>query len=202
MKVKICGIQNIETAKAACEYGVDALGFVFARSKRQVTPEKARDISRMLPNSVLKIGVFVNESIAAVEEIAAFCNLDYVQLHGDEDEVYLQKLHIPAIQAFGVSSEQEVEQAFASRAPYILLDSPKGKYRGGNGTSFPWELLRSLSPKQRQRLIIAGGLSEENVLEAIRITAPFMVDASSSLETNGKKDIEKIRKFIKKVKEC
>lgn len=202
MNVKICGIKDVETAKAACEYGADALGFVFAPSKRRITPEEAKNIIKMLPSGVLKIGVFVNEPVESIEEIASFCNLDFVQLHGDEDKAYLEKLHIPFIQAFGVSCEQEVEQAFTSKAAYILLDSPKGIYHGGNGTSFSWDILHMLTNEQRKRLILAGGLNADNVQDAIQIAKPFMVDASSSLEINGIKDIEKIRQFIQKVKEC
>ncbi|WP_028402633.1 phosphoribosylanthranilate isomerase [Ectobacillus panaciterrae] len=202
MKVKVCGITDVETAKKACEYGADAIGFVFAPSKRKVTPDQAQSIIKQLPNGVLKIGVFVNEQAERVQEIAAYCGLDYVQLHGDEDACYLQRLNLPAIKAFGVASEEDVQKALQYEAEYILLDSPKGAYHGGNGKVFPWELLDNLSEEQRKRVIVAGGLGSHNVQEAIQLVRPYMVDASSSLETDGKKDVQKIKQFIQTVKEC
>ncbi|MDG4658316.1 phosphoribosylanthranilate isomerase [Ectobacillus antri] len=202
MRVKVCGITDVETAKRTCEYGADALGFVFAPSKRRITPEEAADIIKELPAHVQKIGVFVNETVERVEEIAAMCGLDYVQLHGDEDACYMERLNIPFIKAFGVASREDVTRAMNSKAAYVLLDSPKGVYRGGNGTVFPWELLQELNEKERGRIILAGGLGSHNVRDAIRIVRPYMVDASSSLETEGKKDLQKIKTFIETVKEC
>ncbi|MFX3623183.1 MAG: phosphoribosylanthranilate isomerase [Ectobacillus sp.] len=200
MKVKVCGISDVKTALAACEYGADALGFVFAPSKRQVTPEEARDIILQLPASVLKIGVFVNEAIERVTHIFHYCGLDYVQLHGDEDAEYCKKLNLPSIKACGIASGADVARALMYETDYILFDSPKGAYYGGNGTTFSWELLRGVSAKRR--IILAGGLGAHNVQQAIGLVRPYMVDASSSLETDGKKDFEKIQHFIEKVKEC
>jgi phosphoribosylanthranilate isomerase len=202
MRVKVCGITDVEAAKKACEYGADALGFVFAASKRRITPEEARRIIEELPKDVLKIGVFVNEKEKTVREIAQYCELDYVQLHGDEDMHYLRRLNLPSIKAFGVASAEDVARALAYEADYILLDSPKGAYHGGNGKVFSWDLLKNLSEEERRRVILAGGLGPHNVQEAIQMVKPYMVDASSSLETDGKKDIQKIKQFIQTVKEC
>lgn len=197
----MCGITDVETAKRTAALGADAIGFVFAKSKRQISPEAAREIIAGLPAGVLKVGVFVNESRERVEEIVRVCGLDYAQLHGDEDEAYAQELQVPFIKAFGVGSTADVEAALRYPADYILLDSPKGAYQGGNGKKFDWSLLDGLSGEERGRIILAGGLGAENVAEAARWVQPYMVDASSSLETDGKKDLSKIQTFIETVKE-
>jgi phosphoribosylanthranilate isomerase len=200
-KVKICGITDVLTAKQACAFGADALGFVFARSKRQITPEEAKAIIKQLPKQVLKIGVFVNEQAETVREIAAYSGLDCVQLHGEESQQYCDSLGLPIIKAFGVATKEDVTRAFQYDVDYILLDSPKDVYQGGNGKRFDWRLVEGLSREQRQKLILAGGLNEQNVKQAAKLIQPYMVDASSSLETNGTKDIEKIKRFIETVKE-
>ncbi|MFD3447376.1 phosphoribosylanthranilate isomerase [Microbacteriaceae bacterium 4G12] len=202
MKAKICGITDVETAQQACLFGADALGFVFAPSKRRISPENAVRIITHLPQHVWKVGVFVNEDVVRVREIAKQCQLDYVQLHGEEDQHYLERLNIPSIKAFGVSSKDDIERACQYEADYILLDSPKGAYYGGNGTAFDWSYIKNVPRTLRAKLIVAGGLTDGNVKEVIHLAQPYMVDASSSLETNGKKDIEKIKRFLQTIKGC
>ncbi len=198
-KVKICGIQKLEDAKAAIEAGADALGFVFAKSSRQVTVEQARLITEKLPKSILKIGVFVNSSKQELEETAKIAGLDFVQLHGEESAEFCESLKVPYIKAFRVKEEADLLKVENYKGEYFLLDSGIGKYHGGNGTSFEWKLTKSIQNK-RQSLILAGGLNEENVEEAINISSPYMVDVSSGVETNGEKDPNKIKRFILKVK--
>lgn len=202
MKVKICGITDMETAKRACEYGADALGFVFAESKRKITPGLAKEIIQELPANVLKIGVFVNESVEVIQKIAENCGLTHVQLHGDEDNHQIRRLNIPSIKALGVTSEIDMKNAQAYKTDYILFDSPKERFYGGNGKKFSWELLAHMSKKLREKTILAGGLNALNIEEAIRTVRPYMVDVSSGVETEGKKDVEKIKQFIIKAKEC
>ncbi|MGF9878397.1 phosphoribosylanthranilate isomerase [Bacillus albus] len=202
MKVKVCGITNIETAKRACEYGADALGFVFAESKRKITLEQAKEIITELPAHVLKVGVFVNESVEVIQKIADECGLTHVQLHGDEDDHQIKRLNIPSIKALGVTSEADMKNAQAYETDYILFDSPKEKFHGGNGKIFSWELLTHMPKELREKTILAGGLNALNIEEAIRTIQPYMVDVSSGVETEGKKDVEKIKQFIKKAKEC
>ena len=202
MKVKICGITDVETAKSACEYGADALGFVFAESKRKITPKRAEDIIQELPANVLKIGVFVNESVEVIQKIADECRLTHVQLHGDEDNYQIRRLNIPSIKSLGVTSESDMKNAQGYEADYILFDSPKEKFHGGNGKTFSWELLRDMPKELRKKMILAGGLNALNIEEAIRTVRPYMVDVSSGVETEGKKDVEKIKQFIIKAKEC
>ncbi|MEH6890897.1 phosphoribosylanthranilate isomerase [Bacillus sp. JJ864] len=200
MKVKICGITDIRAATIACEYGADAIGFVFAESKRKITPEQAKRIIEELPENIMKVGVFVNESIDVIENIATYCGLTHVQLHGDEQNYHIKRLNIPSIKAVGVSSSEDIERAAEYETDFILFDSPKEQFHGGNGKTFSWELLRS-NPIEK-KCILAGGLNLENITEAIEMVQPYMIDVSSGVETNGKKDIEKIKQFITKAKEC
>ena len=202
MKVKICGITDMETAKRACEYGADALGFVFSESKRKITPKRAEKIIQELPANVLKIGVFVNESVEVIQKIADECGLTHVQLHGDEDNHQIRRLNISSIKALGVTSETDMKNAQAYKTDYILFDSPKEKFHGGNGKTFSWELLAHMPKELREKTILAGGLNALNIEEAIRTVRPYMVDVSSGVETEGKKDVEKIKQFIIKAKEC
>lgn len=202
MKVKICGITDMETAKRACEYGADALGFVFAESKRKITPKRAEEIIQELPANVLKIGVFVNESVEVIQKIADECGLTHVQLHGDEDNYQIRRLNIPSIKSLGVTSESDMKNAQGYETDYILFDSPKEKFYGGNGKTFSWELLGHMPKELRKKTILAGGLNALNIEEAIRTVRPYMVDVSSGVETEGKKDVEKIKQFIIKAKEC
>ena len=202
MKVKICGITDMETAKRACEYGADALGFVFAESKRKITPKRAEEIIQELPANVLKIGVFVNESVEVIQKIADECGLTHVQLHGDEDNYQIRRLNIPSIKSLGVTSESDMKNAQGYETDYILFDSPKEKFHGGNGKTFSWELLVHMSEELREKTILAGGLNALNIEEAIRTIQPYMVDVSSGVETEGKKDLKKIKQFIIKAKEC
>lgn len=202
MKVKICGITDVETAKKACEYGADAIGFVFANSKRKIASEKAKQIIAELPADVMKVGVFVNESVEVIQNIVNDCGLTHVQLHGEEGNHHIKRLNIPSIKALGVNSSEEIKQAVDYEADFILFDSPKEKFHGGNGKTFSWLLLEHMSGEIRKKCILAGGLHLGNITEAIGTVKPYMVDVSSGVETDGKKDIEKIKQFIRKAKEC
>ncbi|MFS8350772.1 phosphoribosylanthranilate isomerase [Bacillus nitratireducens] len=202
MKVKICGITDVETAKHACEYGADAIGFVFAESKRKITPGLAKEIIQELPANVLKVGVFVNESVEVIQKIADECGLTHVQLHGDEENHQIRRLNIPSIKALGVTSEDDMKNAQTYEVDYILFDSPKEKFHGGNGKKFSWKLLAHMPKESREKTILAGGLNTINIEEAIQTVQPYMVDVSSGVETEGKKDLKKIKQFIKKAKEC
>jgi phosphoribosylanthranilate isomerase len=195
MKVKICGISNVETAKAAVEYGADAIGFVFAESKRRISVEKAKEIISHLPNEVFKVGVFVNETKDNIEEIASLVGLTHIQLHGDETPALSESLSLPVIKALSISDYECLKAVHEFPCEYILLDGPKGKYRGGNGLSFDWTIINSYDFKDK-KIILAGGLHEDNVEVAAKKINPFMVDVSSGVETDGIKDLRKIKSFI------
>ncbi|MBA4537154.1 phosphoribosylanthranilate isomerase [Bacillus aquiflavi] len=199
MKVKICGITDLVTAMKAVEYGADALGFVFAQSKRKIDPISAKEIIHKLPKNVLKVGVFVNESKEVIHHIIDSCKLDLVQLHGEETSEYCKEFGKKSMKAMGIRSEHDLERVGHFPCEYILLDSPKGKYYGGNGRTFDWSFI-SQQHLHNKKIILAGGLNEQNVKQAISTVQPYMVDVSSGVETNGKKDIAKIKKFIETVK--
>lgn len=199
MKVKICGITDLENGLYAAKSGADALGFVFAESRRRIAPEEAAEIIAKLPGGPLKIGVFVNESKEIIEKTAEIAGLDMVQLHGDETPEFCAGINLPVIKALSVQGEEDLARIAEYPCDYILLDSPKGKYRGGNGIAFDWSILegRDFGGK---KVILAGGLNPENAREAIRKASPFMADVSSGVEKDGKKDPALIAEFIAEAK--
>lgn len=199
MKVKICGIMDIETGVAAARYGADAIGFVFADSKRKIREDKAKEIVAHLPKEVFKVGVFVNESMAEMERIASFVGLTHLQLHGDEPAASSETLSKPVIKAISFQGNDHLARFNSFPSEYILLDGPKGKYRGGNGLAFDWSEVNTALINQK-KLILAGGLTTDNVAEAIKMIRPYMVDVSSGVETDGVKDLVKIKAFIEKAK--
>ncbi|KKB35413.1 phosphoribosylanthranilate isomerase [Bacillus thermotolerans] len=199
MKVKICGIRDIDTALYAKEINTDAVGFVFAKSKRQVTVDQAAEIADELKGGPLKVGVFVNETQENIERIAEQASLDIIQLHGDEPPELAEALRLPVVKAFSFQKGAQLSDMLSYPADYILLDSPIGPYRGGNGTSFDWSLLEK-ETFDRSRLILAGGLHAGNVQEAIQMIKPYAVDVSSGVETDGSKDRQKMKQFIQAAK--
>jgi phosphoribosylanthranilate isomerase len=198
VKVKICGITDVETALEAVRAGADAIGFVFAESKRKMTRENAKEIALKLPPGVMKVGVFVNESKEVIESTVAEVGLNMVQLHGDEPPEFCNAFSVPVMKALSIETRDDLQKLNDYNCDYILLDSPKGKYRGGNGTKFDWRIAQEI--QSEKKIILAGGLTPDNVETAIRIVRPFMVDVSSGVETAGKKDIKKIAAFIEKAK--
>lgn len=199
-KVKICGLMELEHVKVAVESGADAIGFVFAKSRRQVTVDQARELATAVPSDVLKIGVFVNETLEEVKRIAREVPLDMVQLHGDEDPDYIQSLAIPTIKALSITTHEDVQNASRYAVDYFLFDAPGVEFRGGSGHSFDWTLLKKANISQ-DKVILAGGLTEKNINEAINTVLPFMVDVSSGVEKAQRKDAEKIRTFIRAVRD-
>lgn len=195
VQVKICGLMNKEAIQTAADAGTDFIGFVFAKSKREVTIEQAKQLASYVPAHVKKVGVFVNEERAVIEEIVQTVGLDYVQLHGDETPDFVNQLPYPVIKAFQVRSEKDLEQLESYNCDYYLLDSPAGKYRGGNGETFDWNLAKSFDFLDK-KVLLAGGLTPENVAQAVQEVVPAGVDVSSGVETDGEKDLAKIKEFI------
>ncbi|MBI4721844.1 MAG: phosphoribosylanthranilate isomerase [Candidatus Stahlbacteria bacterium] len=199
--IKICGITCLEDAICVAKSGADAIGFVFATdSPRRVTMEKAKTIISQLPESIIKVGVFVNEDAKIVKEIAKVCNLDMLQFHGEESPEYCDQFEIKVIKAFRISNEKSVADIIRYKVDFYLLDSFDKNRRGGSGKTFNWELAL-LVKKQGIPIILSGGLNEHNVKEAIRKVKPFGVDVSSGIEiSHGKKEANKIQKFIESVR--
>lgn len=196
MRVKICGITNIEDALAAVALGADALGFVFAKSPRQVTKEQARDIIENLPPFVSPVGVFVDEKVETIKEICDFCGIHTVQLHGNEDPLYINDLKgYKIIKAFRIKEEGDLKPLANYKPHAFLLDSYVKGVMGGTGVAFNWEVARQAH--KYGAIILSGGLTSENVQEAIRIVKPYAVDVSSGVEASpGKKDKVLMKWFI------
>jgi phosphoribosylanthranilate isomerase len=200
-KVKICGITNLKDALLSVKFGADALGFNFyEKSPRYISPEKAREIIEQLPKEILKVGVFVNENLKKIIESAESAKLDAIQLHGEETPEFVielkEKTNLEIIKAFRVSSEFKPENVMEYKADAILLDAYNPKEHGGTGETFDWEIakkVQQISPK----MYLAGGLSPENIANAIFKVRPFAVDSCSLLECKkGIKDSKKVKEFI------
>lgn len=199
-KVKICGIKNLDDAIFAVDYGADALGFVFAKSIRKISKEKARAIIRKLPPFVTTVGLFVNETAENIEAAYRYCGLDAIQLHGNEPPTIINKLKdIKTIKAFRIQNEKDITPIIKYKPNAILLDGYSENKMGGTGTTFNWKIVKKLMTSIP--IIVAGGLTHLNVSQAIQIVNPYGVDVSSGVETKpGKKDKRLIKKFIDAVK--
>ena len=203
--VKICGITNLEDALLAAKFGADALGFNFyERSPRFITPENAREIIEQLPSDILKVGVFVNEELQKIIEIVEKTKLDAVQLHGDEPYEFVSSLKgstkAEIIKAVRVTPEFRWADVLDFDADAILLDSFSSGQYGGSGKRFDWQIAQQVWT-MIGCLYLAGGISIENVREAIQTVRPYAIDICSSVESSpGKKDKEKLRMFIVEVK--
>ncbi|MCU1266733.1 MAG: Phosphoribosylanthranilate isomerase [Acidobacteria bacterium] len=200
MLIKICGITNIEDALAAVDAGATALGFNFYRpSPRYIAPQTARAIVDQLPLAVLTVGVFVNEqSPAMVEQIATTAGVSALQLHGDESPDFCDQLkHTYVIKALAVKQNFDPARVTQYNVAAIMLDAFDRKMRGGTGQTIDWSLARRARDLVL-RVFLAGGLSPENVAEAIAAVEPYAVDACSALESSpGRKDAERMRAFVK-----
>lgn len=201
MLVKICGITNVKDAIAAAEAGADAVGFVFAKSSRRVSPEKAERIAASLSRDVEKIGVFVNEKPSTVRKIARQCGLSAVQLHGDEspaDVKALKDLHV--LKAFRVDKnfDPAVLKLYGAAKAFLFDTKAPGVY-GGTGKAFDWKILKRTAVKKP--VILSGGLNAANVARAVKTVHPFAVDVSSGVErAPGKKNLRLVREFIRNAK--
>lgn len=200
--VKICGITNMDDAAAAVAAGADLLGFNFYKpSPRYITPQHAREIVKRFPKEVLKVGVFVNEELADARTIMREAGLGAIQLHGDESPEYCSKF--PGwlvIKTFAVTDTFDVHAAEAYDVDGIMLDTKHNHLRGGTGRVFDWSIARQAA-LTIPNLFLAGGLSPENVENAIKTVRPYAVDACSALEdTPGKKNHERMRVFVNMVR--
>ncbi len=197
VKVKICGITNLEDALAAVNAGCDALGFVFfKKSPRYIVPLKAKKIISQLPQKVIKIGVFVDAQEKTVKRISRQCRLDILQFHGKETPEYCERFkNYKIIKAFRVKDKFDKNVLLRYHPFAYLFDTYIKSKPGGSGVKFNWNLISDID--LRRPVFLSGGLNERNVRQAIKQARPEWVDASSSLEARpGKKDLKKVKNFI------
>ena len=199
---KVCGITNPGDAREAADAGADAIGLIFAESPREVNVEEARRISVALPDGVLKVGVFVDAEPEKVLQTAREVGLDLAQLHGDETPETVAAIRgagLPVMKALRVRNAEALAEIQSYGADLIMLDAWSARVRGGTGETFDWGLAKSV--KGRGNIVVSGGLTPENVREAIEFFEPYGVDASSSLEEKpGKKSGERLRRFVRAAK--
>ena len=200
MRVKICGITNLDDALCAVGNGADALGFNFyKKSPRYVAPGKAGEIIADLPPFVTPVGVFVNASEVHIDVVVKLAGLRAIQLHGDEPPEACLGHSVPVIRVLRVGQDFDAETMRSYLVDTFLLDTAKTGSYGGTGKTFDWS--RAKEAKAFGRIILAGGLNPDNVAEAIDEVAPYAVDTSSGVEIEpGKKDHEKVRKFLEVAK--
>ncbi len=201
-KVKVCGLSRVEDIRYCNELKPDYIGFIlgFPKSKRNISFEKAKELKSHLDSTIQAVGVFVNLDI---ESIAKLCNentIDIVQLHGNEDSSYIEKLKSkidkPIVKAVRVQSAEEILQADALPCDYLLLDTYVSNMVGGSGLAFDWSII----PPTSKPFFLAGGLNAQNVRSAIETCNPYAVDVSSSMEVGNYKSYDKIKEFISKVR--
>ncbi|WEV61124.1 phosphoribosylanthranilate isomerase [Streptococcaceae bacterium ESL0729] len=196
MIIKICGLQREEEVKQAAQSGASHLGFVFSSSKRQVDHKKVEEITKNLPQGIKKVGIFVDEDYKLVNEISDLAGLDVVQLHGQEDLSYIDKIDLPVIKALD-DYRKLGDYRSTSKEITFLLDGRNP----GSGQSFDWENFPL--EQLEEKFILAGGLNLENIDQALEHFSGHLigVDVSSGVESSGQKDLQKIDLFIRKVME-
>lgn len=199
-KIKICGLFRDCDIDYVNEAMPDFIGFVFAKSRRQVSADWAEAMRPRLKSEITPVGVFVNQSLAKVAQLLNDDIIEMAQLHGDENENYIQKLKTltnkPIIKAVRVLSQQDIEGAQDTVADFLLLDNGTG----GTGESFDWSLVSKEKKQQQKPFFLAGGLKADNLEQAIAATSPYAVDLSSGVETDGIKDRAKILEIVRRMR--
>jgi phosphoribosylanthranilate isomerase len=197
IKVKICGLSRPCDIEAVNQYRPDYIGFVFAaNSSRKITPWQAAELREKLDPGIACVGVFVDETIENIIALTKSGTIDLIQLHGSEDEEYIQSLKAltdkPVIKAVSVNNKGDVQKWDNTSADFLLLDN----HGGGTGKSFDWDLIGAVS----KPYFLAGGLCPESAGAAVKRSKPYSLDVSSGVETQGSKDPVKIREFIRRVR--
>jgi phosphoribosylanthranilate isomerase len=200
MKIKICGITNLEDAKLSYDLGAHAIGFVFyENSKRYIRPEKAKEIISKLSPFIFKVGVFVNTSAKEINSIAKEIKLNLIQLHGDETPEILTDVDLPVIKAFRVEDNFDYSILSKYKKCSFILDAFNENEYGGTGQRFNW---RKIPSELKGKIILAGGISENNVEQIYKEVNPYAIDVSSSIEiVPGKKDHKKLKTLFQKIYE-
>jgi phosphoribosylanthranilate isomerase len=197
-RIKICGITKLHDALTAADLGVDAVGFVFVPSKRRISPAKAREIITALPPFITTAGIFMNTPLRQIEEIADYTGIDIIQLHGDETPEYCQQITRRVVKRLAIVPDQNPDH-FARIMRIYSVSAWLIDPGAGSGEVFDWRSIQGI----KGRLIIAGGLTPENVRQAIELLSPYGVDVSTGVETiPGEKDYDKLQAFVQEVRSC
>lgn len=200
-KIKICGITNHHDAKAAIDFGADMLGLNFySGSPRYITPEKAAEIVNQLPGFIDIVGVFVNASVEQIHQTTKLCQLDWIQLHGDEDAQFCKSFlshHVKTMKAIRVKDSSDIDKAESYLTDAILLDAFNPDKYGGTGLTFDWNIIGDMC----KRVFLAGGINPDNVASAVTLGV-YGIDVCSGVELEpGIKDHEKMKKLFKNIKQ-
>ncbi|MCT4687603.1 phosphoribosylanthranilate isomerase [Vallitalea sp.] len=198
--IKICGIKNIEEIKIINKYPVSYVGFIFADSKRKVTEDKVIELSKHIREDIKVVGVFVNENVEYVNRLVHSCRLDIVQLHGNESNEYCKNICCKVWKSIAVSDESSIRIIdYYKDVDGILLDTYHNGKSGGTGKAFSWELVKKIS--KSNQIVLAGGLTPDNIVKAINIVKPQIIDVNSGVETNFNKNENKIRQLFIRLQE-
>lgn len=201
-KIKLCGLKREEDILAVNIAKPDYIGFVFAKSKRQVTKETAKTLKAMLSKDIKAVGVFVNADIKFIAELANDNIIDIIQLHGDENEQYIKSLkeltNLPIIKAVRVKSSEDIINSEKLSVDYLLLDAYHPEKYGGCGEMFDYNLI----PENTRKYFLAGGINADNICNIIKNLNPYCIDLSSAIETDGLKDKNKIFEIVSLVRSC
>jgi len=200
VKIKICGLTRLCDIEAVNEAIPDYVGFVFADSKRRITPKEAFGLKEHLNDKIQTVGVFVDETIEQIVDICSKGIIDVIQLHGHENPAYIKRLRKESgklvIKAIRVRSREDITAADTLPSNYLLLDAYSNESSGGTGKTFDWNVIDGV----KNPFFLAGGLNRDNILQAIEVVKPFGVDLSSGVETDGFKDRDKIIDIVKSVR--
>jgi phosphoribosylanthranilate isomerase len=201
VRIKVCGLTDPVEAKAVAEAGADAIGLVFAKSPRQIDPDRAREIVQNLPPMVQTVGVFVNESFEKIRQVIDYCGLDLVQLHGEETPEICEQLAPRVIKAWRIRTKADIQALlpYQEVVKAFLLDAWSQSAHGGTGETFDWSIAIEAKKVLSRPIILAGGLKPENVAQAVKQVRPWGVDVSSGVENApGKKNIDLVADFIRR----
>lgn len=195
MHLKYCGFTNEQDLKFAYSFGIYIFGFIFyTKSPRYVTPQQVYTMTKWLPPFVIKVGVFVNESAAVIQDTIQTAGLSCIQLHGEESPEFCQEFHCPVIKAFRVFDEKDLSFLSDYSVSAVLLDSKVPDQYGGSGQAFDWSLAKKAKQKTQIPLILSGGLHLHNIEKAIQELSPYAIDMASGIEKSpGQKDPDKMR---------
>ena len=202
MKVKICGITNLLDAKNCEMLGVDMIGFIFyKKSSRYINLDSSLKIISKLNNKIKKVGVFVDEDIEVVNDMSHILKLNYIQLHGDEDNEYIKKIKTPTIKALNgndINLDSKIKEF--SKPEFILLDNINKDSKGGSGEKFDWKNILNLHNKEK--LILSGGLNEKNIINAMKTGIKFFDFCSATEKKPGIKDSKKVKTIVKLIRDA